>query len=357
MNDVSQNKKDSILKSLAIAGFIGIIILIAWLSIQLVNIPPGAFSSLASIAEGLNKSKESSVDGNKVIPLTVTNDTTLLKTGETTKLTWGTTETPGSYTFSYECAEGVAVDIVNENGVQSIACDNNYNIGNTASVSLVIDSEKKRYSDVNYTVSFLGTNDVNPRASGTSSITIVNSEIQTLVPDTGNEGTVDTNPEVEPEEVKPDLATETPVETIPPVKPKPTPAEPVYTQEYIYTIPVSDPNGRTDLSTQFISTGNIVGQNFFAGTINQASNGAIQFEVKNLGSKTSSDWKFTVAMPNGSTYTSATQNPLKPNERAVLTIGFTTTNDSKHTFVVHTEESTDHNAINDGFSQTVVFIK
>ena len=52
MSKASPEKKQSVLKTLAIIGFIGIIIFIAWASVQLVNVLPSAFSSLASLAEG-----------------------------------------------------------------------------------------------------------------------------------------------------------------------------------------------------------------------------------------------------------------------------------------------------------------
>ena len=89
----------------------------------------------------------------------------------------------------------------------------------------------------------------------------------------------------------------------------------------------------------------------------QDEKGAIQFEVKNYGSKTSDTWEFEVSLPNGGTYSSDEQEPLKPNERAVLTIGFPTTDDSQHTFVVTIDESTDRNSLNDRFTQTVTFFE
>lgn len=364
MNDVSQNKKDSVLKSLAIAGFIGIIILIAWLSIQLVGVVPGAFSSLASIAESLNQYESGINDDDKIVPITVTSNTTLAKAGESVELSWATSGISGSYTFSYQCTDGVAVDVNNVEGVQSIACDTNYNIGNIDSLSLTIDSEKERYADMNYTISFLGTNDTEPRGSGTSSITVVNGEIPTVIAtnvtdvdivqneDTPSESepVVDTPTEEVPEVVNPIVST-------PEVATPPVPTKPVYKQEYVYTIPVSDPNGRTDISTKFLNTGTIVSNVFLPGTIKQSGNGAFQFEVKNLGTKTSGDWTFSVSLPGGNTYNSPVQKPLKPNERAVLTIGFSTANDKNYTFVVKANEKTDYYSLNDSFSQTVTFIK
>ncbi len=336
MNDVSQQKKDSVLKSLAIAGFVAIIILIAWLSVQLVNVVPGAFSSLASLAESINQREQ--VVENEVATLLVTSNSTLVNTGEVVTIAWNTAKAKGSYTFSYECTDGMAVDLVNTDGTKSISCDTNYNIGDTDTLTITADSEKERFAELKYTIAFLGTNDTKPRATGNASLTVVNSDIRD-------------------EMLNPDETTEeTPVEET--VAELPTEAvTPTYTQEYTYTIPVSDPNGRTDLGTRFLNTGRIIGQTFFPGELMQNETGAIQFEVKNYGSKTSEVWTFSVTLPNGGTFESEEQNPLKPNERAVLTIGFAEVAASSHTFNVAVEEATDQTPLNDRFSRSVTFTK
>ena len=51
---MKDKKTSSIFKSLAIVGFGAIIILISWLSIQMVNLMPNAFNSLASLSNTLN---------------------------------------------------------------------------------------------------------------------------------------------------------------------------------------------------------------------------------------------------------------------------------------------------------------
>ena len=342
MNDVSKNKKDSILKSLAIAGFVGIIILISWLSIQFVSIVPEAFSSLASLIEGLNQHQEAALEENDMTQFNVTSNASIVNAGGSVVISWETTKVPGSYTFSYECLEGVAIDIANDDGLQSIACDTNYNLGNTDSLSLTIDSEKERFIDINYTVSFLATNDTEPRASATASLTVINDQINSVfVSDNVNET------EIVEEEVIDEV--ETVVGT--------TPGEEiVYEQKFVYTIPTSDPNGITDLGTKFLNTGKIIGNVFIAGKLKQDDNGAVQFEVKNFGTKTSEEWTFSVSLPDGGNYTSTEQKPLKPNERAVLTIGFPATDDTRHTFEVEIEESTDVNSLNNKFEKAVTLI-
>ena len=117
MTDSQHTKKDSILKSLAIIGFVSIIILISWLSIQFVKVVPEAFSSLASLAEVLNQRKEVALENKVVFPLIVTSNKAFVNVSEPVRVSWGTTNTSGSYTFSYSCTEGVAVDLIEANGL------------------------------------------------------------------------------------------------------------------------------------------------------------------------------------------------------------------------------------------------
>lgn len=350
MNEVSQQKtRESILKSLAIAGFISIVILIAWASVQLVNLVPSAFSSLASLAESMNQYEKSEVmKDSEQQDLTVTSNTKLVNTKEVVNLSWSTTEVPGSYTFNYKCVDGVAVDLVDVTGIGAINCDTNYNIGNTNTLSLLINSEKQRFQDITYSISFLGTNDLTPRATGEATLTVMNSEINDIKDETEVAITDVVTPEEVAETTEPE--TTTPTETVT----KPTP---VYEQEFVYTIPTSDPNGKTDLATKFVAFGTIVGNTFFTSSIKQEEKGAIQFEIKNYGTKTSTKWTYEINLPNGELYTSPEQAPLKPNERALITVGFPTTDKSTHNFKVTVTEKTDKNLTNNQFTRVATFLK
>lgn len=348
MNNVPQNKKDGIMKSLAIAGFIAIIALIAWLSVQLINIVPGAFSSLASLAEGLSNTQLAQEAESDPAELTVTSNETLVDAGETVRLSWNPATRPGTYTFSYACGDGIAIDLQDVAEVTSIACDTNYNIGDTDHLALVIDSEKERYADVVYTISFLTSTDTRPRASGEGTLTVVNREIPDLVAATNTPTNVSTST-ADDETPAPETD-----QTATPPAPAPT-REPE--QQIISFTPVSDPNGRTDLGVRFEAVGTIVGNTFFPGQLIQEDAGALQFVAKNYGTKTSTDWTYTVTLPSGRTYTSPAQEPLRPNERAVLTLGFPTPDISSHTFTVSIGEDTDQNQLNDRFQKTVTLFE
>lgn len=358
MNDIIESKRPSAFKIIAVLILIGVI---TFASIKLVKTAPEAFSSLASIAESISEYKNQlndEVKENDENNLTVTSNKTLATAGETVELTWEKVDFNGSYTFSYTCTEGVALNILNIEGIKNIDCNKIYNIGNQSSLSISADSEKNRFSEMSYTIAFLGTNDTEPRAIGMASLTIVNEKISLvdasseIKTDTGTTSSTSTIAASEPKNT---------VETKPVVKaPAPKPAvvtKPVYKQEFIYAIPASDPNGKTDLGVKFLNSGIISRNTFIIDEIERNENGAIQFEVKNFGTKTSSDWTFSVKLPSGETYTSSKQSPLKPNERAVLAIGFDATDLSKHNFVVTVTEKTDRNIDNNKFTKTVSFVK
>ncbi len=328
--------KRPLLKLSVIAIFV---ILLAVLSIQTAKMLPEAFSSLASLAESLqNPARSQDVGTDTITTLHVTSNQTVATSGEPVTLSWDTAKTPGSYTFAYKCTDRIAVDIIENGNTRNLDCDVSYNIGNIDTLTIAIDSEKKQFADLVYTVEFLGTNDTAPRASGSDSLAVRNDTIDT----TSNNTPATTT----------DTTVATTHETVTKAEPAPTTKT-----EYVYTIPTSDPNGRTDLGVTFIGSGTIIGDTFFAEQIKQNEKGAIQFSVKNYGTKTSGDWTFSVTLPDGSTYNAPTQKPLKPNERALLTIGFSATNDPTHTFNIKVKEATDQNRINDRAVQQISFVK
>lgn len=354
--NVSPSQKDSILKSLAVAGLFAVLLLVAWLAIQLVHIFPGAFSSVASLAESVNQNQETVINPDQELgTLIITSNTALINSGETLAIEWSEVNAKGSFVFSYDCVDGVAFAEVGASGERSFNCGTNYNVGDINTLVLSVDSEKNRYADIQYTIDFLRTNDTRPRATGTDTVTIVNPAIN-------NQFTADIVTDTQSEEVETETEVESPVtttesNTTPDTTPTYTTATPTYTQEFTYAIPVSDPNGYTDLGATYISVGSIVNRSFVPGTVSRDDDGAIQFSVKNFGTKTSRTWTFTMELPNGDTYKSPTQAALKPNERAVLTIGFPAGTPATHTFELEIDESSDRNNRNDSFSQTVGFMQ
>ena len=124
-------------------------------------------------------------------------------------------------------------------------------------------------------------------------------------------------PEV-PETVETD---DKPVATSTPVV-KPTPVQ--YKTVVTYKTPVSDPNGHTDLQVAFVAVGklNSSGRFVAADYVEEDEQNAMQFTVKNTGTKTSSDWGFVAKLPNNGEMSSKVQKPLKPSETSTLTVVF-----------------------------------
>lgn len=341
MNTETFASKARRVKALIIIGFIAIIALIAWLSVQIVAYTPNAFSSLASLAQGISQYKEAVFDSES---LAITSGLSSIEAGKLATITWKKDERPGTYTFSHNCIDDVKVEIVSPEGMRAVSCDMRYSLGDTDSVTLVVNSNKTENINLSYAISFMRGSDIGPIRIGEQTIAIYPATVVAQA-DTKEGEVMGESDKKEEEFVKDEIVT--------PVAPKPAPVvatEPVL----VYEIPVSNPNGFTDLATRFIGSGDIVNNKFVSGNIKQEDDGAIQFEVKNIGTKTSESWTYTVTLPDGDSYTSSKQVALKPNERATITIGFATGDESSHTFVVVVKVD-DKTASNNSFRKSVSF--
>ncbi len=302
-NQNEQTRKDRILRGFAVAGFVAIIIIIAWLGIKFVSVLPNAFSSLASIADTVYNYKKPEV-------IVVANKTNL-RNGEEVSLSWQVPSQKGTFAISYACESGISVETQADDDSQFLKCDTNYNIGAVSGIDLFVYSERNRFADVDFTIDFIPTNATEPTATDTRKVTVTNASI-------ASETTTDD--EVTPTTPTPDSEVETPT----PTTPAPVPPPKKYVQVPIYGIPTSNPYGNTDLAARFINLGVFSSNQIFTPrtSIDRDETGAIQFEVKNIGTKTSGIWAYVITLPNGTMYTSDLKSGLKPNERSVITIGF-----------------------------------
>jgi hypothetical protein len=340
-NNSEQQRKESVLKSLAIAGFVGLIIVISWLAIQLVQVAPQAFSSLASLADSVYRYEPAT--------LTVMSNKSQTATDEPVIISWNTLDRAGTFAFSYECIDGLALDMKDAQGtIKSLTCDTSYNIGSVQSLELIAMSEKTRFTDLAYQIDFIPSGKSEPFGSDTDTITVINDAISTnpvvVTPTTPT--TTPATPET-PVVVKPATPT-TPAKPATPVVTKP-----VYTE--VFGIPTSDPNGTIDLVTSYAGAGSLEGAYFRnLGLIDNDARGAIQFVVKNKGTKTSNSWTYVVKLPTGDTYTSPSQVALRPSESAVITIGFTPGLTGTKSYSVTVNTTSDVATTNNGFSNTVI---
>jgi len=342
-----QQKKDSVLKILAIGGLVGLIIIIAWLGIKLVSVLPNAFSSLASLSE--------TVYNYKPLEIAVTSNKDVVNSGDALTLQWNDPKPAGTFFFTYSCVEGIALDIrVPGKGIETISCDDMFELGDISTVDLSMTAEKNRFTEVPVMITFADERQGASEITTNKVITVVNVSIADIKPDTETPVTpapvvVDPKPTPEP------LVTPKPTPAPVPVKPvAPKPVQPVVTKP-TYTIPVSNPNGFTDITIRSLGAGTISGNRFVnLGTLNRGQDGAIQFEIKNIGTKTSNKFTFVANLPDGTTYTSPVQAALKPNERAVITLGFTASDEKDiKAFSAIVTVAGDSNLKNNAFSAAV----
>lgn len=343
MNQVPEEKRESLTKVFAIVGFVAIILFALWLAVQIVSVIPSAFSSLASLADSV-------YNYDKQQDLVVSTPNSVVNAGESVTVVWTKMRNDGVYSFSYKCTDGVAIDAKDAAGqVVSVVCGTPLSLDAMTSIDLIVASEKSRFVDVAYTITFNQTGVKDSSLSTTKTITVVNPSVPTV----GAQAPVIQTPATQ--------TPTTPTVVAPTVVKKPIQVvgTPTTIKKYIYAVPVSNPNGKTDLQITYLGVGTLNGKVFTPATaIKTTQNGAIQFEIKNIGTKTSDAWDYTADLPAGIAYTSGSQLALKPNERAVITLGFEgVTQTGVQKFGVHLNAKNDINKNNDAFTWSVVIVK
>ncbi len=345
MNGENNQRKDSAIKTLAIIGFTATIVLGVWLAVQVVQLAPSAFSSLASLSESVY-GKPSTDE------ITVVTSKSVVNNAETFALRWSTVDRPGEYRFMYECTDGVDVLVQSKDGsMVPAACGQPFPLSGKGETQLQVKSDTLRFIDVSYTVTFTD--------EGAREIAVADSDKFTVVNATIPQGGIvagveddknDNNEEVVVSE------TETPVPNKPVVTTPSTPApapKPQY--QFTYELPKSNPNGFVDLKATYLGVGELSSNNIFTprATIDNDTRGALKFSVTNIGTKTSADWTYEVDMPNGSTYESPKQVGLKPNETATIVLGFDTTDTGTKSIKGDVKVANDRNTTNNDFSWSV----
>lgn len=349
---VPVEKKNTAIKSLAIVGVIAILCLIVWALVQAVRVGPSAFVSLANIADGLYSSE---------VPLSAGTSKSVVNTGEPFYVTWSDVNRPGTYYFSYICVEGVSAEARDARGdIVAVTCETPFLlVGETGELELILEGEKRRFTDVGYTVSFVREDEENPAYKEEHLVTIVNASItQSSIheedaiteDDAGEEavaGASDSTTDTAENTGSTGGNTGATGGTIR--------TEPVTTTYF----PTSNPNGNVDLQVTYLGIGSLDSDNDFTYrlTLDNDRRGALRFEVRNVGSKTSDDWEFEATLPTGSKYESPEQDGLRPNERAVITLGFDNVGDPRKAEVeVEISGGDDENNSNNSFKKDVEIV-
>ena len=329
-----QNNNPRQNKIFSFISLIVVLLILIWSATQVVKLFPSAISSLASLADTVYN-----YDTNK--DFKVMTDQPTIKSGETLVVWWNKEVKTGSFTFSYTCADGVAIDLkTKDKDFTSLACNQPHDLGLIDHIELKIDSTKSPFVEAEFNIAYVRKNEKTPDTSVIKTVSITNSNI--VKTDEEKDNT--------PEEIKEPIATSTK-----PIAPKPPTPEITYT----YEIPVSKPNGFTDLLLNNLSVGvkNSAGAFIKTNSITRNREGAIQFVVHNIGTKTSENWTFVAKLPDDVDFTSSTQAPLKPNERATITLSFPAIKDTdlqKIEVVIKTDRDT--NKKNNQLEQTVTVI-
>lgn len=343
MNTVNQESKSGAIKTLAIIGFIVAVVAGLWITVQVVRFIPTAFSSLASIADSLYGEGST---------LSFTTEKDVVNSGESLRLIFVPVRTDGSYVFSYRCVDGITAETRNSEGeIVRFDCDEEIEVASgklsrgeqTIEVNFI--SEKGRFSDVPFTFAFYKADAEDPSYEQNGVVTIVNASI----PQTGIVVR-------KPDESKP---TPKPIVTTP-VASKPAGTAPVLYKKVAVSstgFPVSNPNGFTDLEIIFLGVGEYKNGKFESEASLEADNAsALQFAVKNIGTKTSSDWSVDAKFPGDDedSFSSKMQSSLLPGERAIMTIRFTTEdNTGTEKVSAKVTSKNDSKSSNNSFSQSV----
>lgn len=342
MNEVDTQSKTAAIKTLAIIGFIATLVLVVWVAVQVIRVLPGAFTSLASIAEsisGYRPAKE----------LTVSTAKSVVNAGESFSISWTNMKRDGMYTFMYECTDGVSLDMrVQDAGgsdIFMVPCDTAYRLPQDVyAMDILVSSEKRRFIDVPFSLTLVGEDDEVLFAKS-DRITVVNATIpqssdiarargeetntttSTGGTDTTHESTTTTKPTGSVLGETTTTGSGTGATTPKPVTK--TPGTPVVTTSTYTYMPQSDPKGYTDLKLSYLGVGSYTNEKFVPeAVLDNDIQSAVKFEVKNTGTKTSEKWSFTATLPSGYVYKSKVQDPLKPNERAEFTLGFSLGNET-----------------------------
>ncbi len=308
--------RERMTKALAVLGFLALLAALAWIIFTTVAMIPHITASVADLL------RDQETDTTVTLDLSTSPDT--FSPGEVITISWPEVSTPGTFAVAFTCEPDIAIQLrTPEFGSLALECDRLYNIGDLTTIDLLLETTTSREKiTLAYQVAFIP--ETNP------------TDIQTTVGQLEVRGTALDDETVadlteEPlEEViaEPTTEEEEAVVVSPPTVPsQPAPSQPpVSPTEPTVTIPVSDPAGFTDVGVRFVSAGTLDSQQNFrpSGNLPPNTTGAIRFAVKNTGTRTSEPWTYTAELPNGQTYRSPSQSPLRPNEEATLTLGFRT---------------------------------
>jgi hypothetical protein len=165
----SPRMKSIILRVLFIIAIIIIIIILAFAVIRFV---PAMFSSFASVG----KSVTSPFKSNQIL---VEANETNLQDGDPFSISWNyDSQTAGGYVLSYPCIADLKLNVINNDGVRRLLCNTQYPI-NPANNVVQLESQLEQegtFADLPIKISFVTNANKNVEASGEVVVTVQNSD-------------------------------------------------------------------------------------------------------------------------------------------------------------------------------------
>ena len=288
MPRTDEQRKEVLIKWLAVVGVVASALVLAWLAVAAVRLLPSTFATLASLIESAEPSREE---------LTLEENAQIVKTGEETTLAW--TGSADTYAFAYACTEGVSAELVSDSGRAGITCDTPVLLAEGArSVTVVFSSEKHRFADVRYAIHIVGADGITSEGIAT----VINSTIRA----TGTAREEEPVGDADEEEVVATVTEEVSDTPVSPAQPERT-----YPDLAISLIGVGAYSERTGILTP-------------SATLREGERVALQFLITNVGTGTSDIWYYDAALPThaGGVFRSGPQEPLAPGSGLLITLGF-----------------------------------
>ncbi len=329
MNDIDTQEsatKSITIKVLAILGFFATILLLIWITIQVLTHAPNGFASLASMADGLQRYAS-------ITEMSIATEKSTVNSNESFQISWTDVKQEGVYEFTHTCIPGIELLVRSTEGtLKPILCTETLTLpSDVHGLFLSLSSKDARFTDVPLKITF---KNVAGEVAFTTEATVT--VVNATIPTRGDVVAVVPEPE-------------TPV-TVPAVTPatpstgvaaKPVPPAPQVITTVVY--PTSNPNGFVDLRVITTGTGVMENGRFIkTAEFDEDLQNVVTFNVKNIGTKTSREWTFKTQLPDGQVYESKTQQPLKPQEHVEFTLRFGLDEDSDSTVKITTTLSVDN---------------
>lgn len=302
--------KDLTIKVLSVIGGVAIIAGVVWVGARGLVLFPNVGNALATAVASV---QSLFIPAERIIVSTVDNQIVVRKPFT---LTWEhrSKKADGSYTLSYECVEGIHLARRATGTDTTLFCNTLTPLTDGEnSVTLVPVGTVDGVATISVSIRFTENDGAGVPREGTLSLLVQEEYLDTATSTT--------------------TTTTTATTSSPTQSSTPTASTPVgQTVSVPVTIPpFSDPNGKPDLAPRVIAfglvdtkTGKFTEVDEIPYKLPSGKRGAIQFEIRNDGTKESGKWKFEIALPTSPsyTYTSTNQQSLFPGDRIEYVIGF-----------------------------------